>query len=62
MDKPTLDSAAIMQSHPKIRLLVCTGGPGVVKAVLSSGKKAIASGAGNPPVILDDTADIKKGG
>ena len=62
MDKPTLDSAAVMQSHPKIRLLVCTGGPGVVKAVLSSGKKAIGAGAGNPPVIVDDTADIKKAG
>ncbi|MBE6546172.1 MAG: aldehyde dehydrogenase EutE [Ruminococcaceae bacterium] len=62
MDKPTLDSAAIMQSHPKIRLLVCTGGPGVVKAVLSSGKKAIGAGAGNPPVIVDDTADIMKAG
>ncbi len=62
MKKPTLDSAAIMQSHPLIRLLVCTGGPGVVKAVLSSGKKAIGAGAGNPPVIVDDTADIKKAG
>ena len=62
MDKPTLESAAIMQSHPKIRLLVCTGGPGVVKAVLSSGKKAIGAGAGNPPVIVDDTADIRKAG
>ncbi len=62
MVKPTMESAAIMQSHPKIRLLVCTGGPGVVKAVLSSGKKAIGAGAGNPPVIVDDTADIKKAG
>ncbi len=62
MVKPTLESAAIMQSHPKIRLLVCTGGPGVVRAVLSSGKKAIGAGAGNPPVIVDDTADIKKAG
>ncbi len=60
MDKPTLESASVMQSHPKIRLLVCTGGPGVVKAVLSSGKKAIGAGAGNPPVIVDDTADIRK--
>lgn len=60
MDKPTLDSASVMQSHPKIKLLVCTGGPGVVKAVLSSGKKAIGAGAGNPPVIVDDTADIRK--
>ncbi len=62
MVKPTLETASIMQSHPKIKLLVCTGGPGVVKAVLSSGKKAIGAGAGNPPVIVDDTADIKKAG
>ena len=62
MDKPTMESAAIMQSHPLVRLLVCTGGPGVVKAVLSSGKKAIGAGAGNPPVIVDDTADIQKAG
>lgn len=62
MVKPTLETAAIMQSHPTIRLLVCTGGPGVVKAVLSSGKKAIGAGAGNPPVIVDDTADIRKAG
>ena len=58
--KPTLDTANIMYQHPAIRLLVCTGGPGVVKAVLSSGKKAIGAGAGNPPVIVDDTADIEK--
>ena len=62
MIKPTLDSASVMQSHPLVRLLVCTGGPGVVKAVLSSGKKAIGAGAGNPPVIVDDTADIIKAG
>ena len=62
MVKPTMESASVMQSHPKIRLLVCTGGPGVVRAVLSSGKKAIGAGAGNPPVIVDDTADIRKAG
>lgn len=60
--KPTLDSAQVMYKHPNIRLLVCTGGPGVVRSVLSSGKKAIGAGAGNPPVIVDDTADIKKAG
>ena len=62
MVKPTMETASIMQTHPKIRLLVCTGGPGVVRAVLSSGKKAIGAGAGNPPVIVDDTADIRKAG
>ncbi len=60
MDKPTLESADVMYKHPLIRLLVCTGGPGVVRAVLSSGKKAIGAGAGNPPVIVDNTADVKK--
>ena len=60
--KPTLDTADIMYKHPSIRLLVCTGGPGVVKSVLSSGKKAIGAGAGNPPVIVDDTADVRKAG
>lgn len=62
MDKPTMDSAKIMQTHPAVKLLVCTGGPGVVRSVLSSGKKAIGAGAGNPPVIVDDTADIPKAG
>ena len=60
--KPTLDTANIMYKDPRIKLLVCTGGPGVVKSVLSSGKKAIGAGAGNPPVIVDDTADVKKAG
>ena len=58
--KPTLDTAQIMYKHNDIRLLVCTGGPGVVRSVLSSGKKAIGAGAGNPPVIVDDTANIQK--
>lgn len=58
--KPTLKSADAMMKDPNVKLLVATGGPGVVKALLSSGKKAIGAGAGNPPVIVDDTADIKK--
>lgn len=57
-----MERQRLCQSHPLIRLLVCTGGPGVVRAVLSSGKKAIGAGAGNPPVIVDDTADIRKAG
>ena len=60
--KPTLDTADIMYKDPRVRLLVCTGGPGVVKSVLSSGKKSIGAGAGNPPVIVDDTANIQKAG
>ena len=57
---PTMESSDIMMKSPIVRMLVATGGPGVVRALLSSGKKAIGAGAGNPPVIVDNTADIKK--
>ncbi len=58
--EPTLDTSAIMMKHPDIPLLVATGGPGVVTAVLSSGKRGIGAGAGNPPALVDETADIRK--
>lgn len=58
--EPSIENANIMMKHDKVKLLVATGGPGVVKAVLSSGKKAIGAGAGNPPVVVDETADIEK--
>lgn len=57
---PTMDTSNMMVNHPSVRMLVATGGPGVVKMLLSSGKKAIGAGAGNPPVIVDETADIEK--
>ncbi|MBE6064092.1 aldehyde dehydrogenase family protein [Clostridium cochlearium] len=58
--KPSIENTNAMMEHPKVRMLVATGGPGIVKIVLSSGKKAIGAGAGNPPVVVDETADIKK--
>jgi len=58
--KPTLATSDIMMKHKDIPLLVATGGPGVVTTVLSSGKRGIGAGAGNPPVLVDETADIKK--
>jgi propionaldehyde dehydrogenase len=57
---PTLESARQIIEHPNINMLVATGGRPVVKAVLSSGKKAIGAGAGNPPVLVDETAHIRK--
>lgn len=60
VEHPTKESSDEMMQSPIVRMLVATGGPGVVKALLSSGKKAIGAGAGNPPVIVDDTADIEK--
>ena len=57
--EPTMDAVNKMTSSPKIRLMVGTGGMGMVNALLRSGKKTIGAGAGNPPVIVDDTADVK---
>ncbi len=57
---PSIEAANVMMKHPDVNMLVATGGPGVVKAVLSSGKKAIGAGAGNPPAVVDETADIAK--
>ena len=56
--EPTIASAQALMKHPGIRLLVVTGGPGVVEAAMQSGKRAICAGPGNPPVVVDETADI----
>jgi len=56
--EPTIESAQALMKHPGIRLLVVTGGPGVVQAAMSSGKRAICAGPGNPPVVVDETADL----
>ncbi len=60
IESPSLESTQAMMNHPKVRMLVATGGPAIVKTVLSSGKKAIGAGAGNPPVVVDESADIEK--
>jgi acyl-CoA reductase-like NAD-dependent aldehyde dehydrogenase len=58
--EPTIESAQALMQHPDVRLLVVTGGPGVVEAAMHSGKRAICAGPGNPPVVVDETADISK--
>ena len=60
VEEPSIENTNKMIDHPDIRLLVATGGPAIVTKVLSSGKKAIGAGAGNPPVVVDETADIAK--
>ncbi len=60
VQEATLDVVNKVMAHPDVKLVVATGGPGVVKATLSSGKKAIGAGPGNPPVVVDETADLKK--
>lgn len=57
---PTIESAQALMKHPAIRLVVVTGGPLVVKAAMASGKRAICGGPGNPPAVVDDTADLDR--
>ncbi len=59
---PTLESARDVMHHPDIRVLLVTGGPGVVKEALKTNKKAITAGPGNPPAVVDQTADVEAAG
>jgi len=59
---PTIESAKELMTHPKISILVVTGGPAVVRVAMNSGKKVIAAGPGNPPCVVDETADLVKAG
>jgi len=57
---PSIETAQALMKHPSIRLIVVTGGPAVVKAAMNSGKRAIAAGPGNPPAVVDETADLDR--
>ncbi len=58
--QPTIESANQLMEHPGIRLLVVTGGPGVVDVAMSKKKKVIAAGPGNPPALVDSTAHLER--
>jgi aldehyde dehydrogenase len=60
IEQPTFDSFKAICSHEAVRLLCVTGGPAVVKAAMQTGKRAICAGPGNPPVLVDDTACMKR--
>lgn len=57
--KPTLESFDVMCKHPLVRMLCVTGGPAVVAAAMKTGKRAVCAGPGNPPVVVDETADLE---
>jgi acyl-CoA reductase-like NAD-dependent aldehyde dehydrogenase len=59
---PTIESAQALMVHKRVRLLVVTGGIGVVRQAMQSGKRAVCAGPGNPPVVVDETADIEQAG
>jgi acetaldehyde dehydrogenase/alcohol dehydrogenase len=60
IDAPSVELSNQLMHHPDINLILATGGPGMVKAAYSSGKPAIGVGAGNTPVVIDETADLKR--
>ena len=59
IEQPTLESAQAIFDHRGISLLCVTGGPAVARAALRSPKRAIVAGPGNPPVVVDETADLE---
>jgi len=60
--EPTIESAQALMTHKGVRLLAVTGGSGVVRQAMTSGKRAICAGPGNPPVVVDETADLELAG
>jgi propionaldehyde dehydrogenase len=58
--KPTIETAGAVMNHPAIPFLAVTGAEGVVKAAMKTGKKVAAAGPGNPPAVVDETADIPR--
>jgi acyl-CoA reductase-like NAD-dependent aldehyde dehydrogenase len=60
--EPTIESAQRLMNHPDVRILMVTGGPGVVEEARKTRKRAILAGPGNPPVVVDGTADLELAG
>ena len=62
ISSPTIESAQALMRHKNIDIILVTGGGAVVKEAMSSGKRAVCAGPGNPPVVVDDTAIISNAG
>jgi acyl-CoA reductase-like NAD-dependent aldehyde dehydrogenase len=62
VETPTIASANEVMTHKTTAMVVVTGGGEVVRAAMNSGKKCVAAGPGNPPVVVDETADIDLAG
>ena len=60
LKEPSVPSAQTLMTHPKIKLIAVTGGHGVVAFATQTGKRVIAGGPGNPPVVVDETADLDR--
>lgn len=62
LSEPTIELAQALMRHPKAPLIVVTGGPDVVREAMRSGKPVIGAGPGNPPALVDETADLETAG
>jgi acyl-CoA reductase-like NAD-dependent aldehyde dehydrogenase len=60
--EPTIESAQRLMNHPAVRILMITGGPGVVREAQKTRKRSICAGPGNPPVVVDGNADLELAG
>ncbi len=60
LEEPTVPSAQALMTHPQVKLIAVTGGHGVVAFATQTGKRVIAGGPGNPPVVVDETADLDR--
>lgn len=60
VEKPSLESFEALCKSPHVDILCVTGGPGVVNAAMQSGKRSICAGPGNPPVVIDESANLQK--
>ncbi|MEN9223989.1 MAG: aldehyde dehydrogenase family protein, partial [Thermostichus sp. DRC_bins_24] len=58
IDEPTVELSQALMQHPEVKLILATGGPGMVKAAYSSGHPSVGVGAGNTPAVIDASADI----
>jgi acyl-CoA reductase-like NAD-dependent aldehyde dehydrogenase len=56
--EPTVETAQALMHHPEVAVILVTGGPGVVREALKTDKRAVAAGPGNPPVVVDETANV----
>lgn len=60
IENPSINMTSLLMRHPKIGTILATGGPGMVRSAYSSGKPALGVGAGNTPVVIDETSNIEE--
>ena len=60
VDPPSVENTQAVLKHPEVKVNLVTGGPAIVKVAMGTGKKTIAAGPGNPPVVVDDTTMFPK--